>query len=262
MYVFQHKNYIRIKHILYIAVATFLVLLAIVYSCPIAFTACSTNSVWCSLAFILTSSGGPAGFFGLVLITGFCYTLQETSLKSKVRVFIISIISLVIFFGVLAFINEKVTKPILKSQRPSHVFMLNQTGHITTIDSLYQLSKKEREIYFAELIKNNPHSFTKIDEDVQKHWVEEAGFSFPSGHTFNAFLFAMIIAYAIYYNRTWPKLQKLFFVPFIWALAVGISRVAMGAHTAFDVSVGSALGVVTGALFLYIDKTRHWLTRK
>jgi phosphatidylglycerophosphatase B len=237
-------------------------LLAGVYAFPIAFTACSPNSQWCNIAFLLTSSGGTAGFFGLVLITGFCYTLRETTLKNKIRVFIVSISSLVIFFGALAFINEKLTKPILRSQRPSHVFMLNQTGHSTTIDSLYQLSKKEREGYFAELIKNNPLSFNQIDTHIQEHWVEEAGFSFPSGHTFNAFLFAMIIAYAIYHNTTWPHLQKLFFVPFIWALAVGISRVAMGAHTAFDVSVGSALGIMIGALFLYIDKTRRWLTRK
>ncbi len=214
------------------------------------------------MAFLLTSSGGTKGFSGLLIITGFCYTLRETTLKNKSLVFLKSVISLLIFFGTLAFINERLTKPILKSQRPSHVFMLKQTGHINAIDSLYQLSKKERESYFATLIKKNSISFNFIDDHVQKHWVEEAGFSFPSGHTFNAFLFAMIIAYAIYYNKTNLKLQKLFFIPFIWALAVGVSRVAMGAHTAFDVSAGSLLGILIGALFLYIDKTRHWLTRK
>lgn len=239
-----------------------LLLIGIVYTSPIAFTACSPHSIWCRLAFLFTSSGGPTGFFGLLVLTGFFYSLSQSSIKEKARVFIKSVLSLVIFFGALAFINERLTKPILKLQRPSHVFMLTQTGRIKTIDSLYQLSKKEREVYFADLIKNNPLSFGQIDGHVQAHWVEESGFSFPSGHSFNAFLFAMIIAYAIYYNKTWPGLQKLFFVPFIWAFFVGLSRVAMGAHSALDVSAGSALGVVIGALFLYIEKTRHWLTRK
>lgn len=202
------------------------------------------------------------GFFVLVLITGICYTWSATSVKQKIIVFIKSVISLLIFFGLLAFVNERFTKPLLKSQRPSHVYMLNQTGKIEDIDSLYQLGKKQREQFFEGLIKNNPLQFKEIDIEVQQHWVEEAGFSFPSGHTFNAFLFAMIISYAIYYNRSRPKWRYLFFIPFIWSFSVAVSRVAMGAHTALDVCAGAAMGITVGTLFLYIDLTRHWLTRK
>ncbi len=176
--------------------------------------------------------------------------------------FLKSVISLVIFFGVLAFINERYTKPILKSQRPSHLYMLNQTGLSSTIDSLYELDKNARKEFFEILLRTHPLEFKQIDPEIQAHWVNEAGFSFPSGHTFNAFSFAMILAYAIYFNRSFPKLSKLFFIPFAWALLVGISRVAMGAHTAFDVTAGATLGIVLGSVFLYIDRTRHWLTRK
>jgi membrane-associated phospholipid phosphatase len=43
---------------------------------------------------------------------------------------------------------------------------------------------------------------------------------------------------------------------------VGISRVAVGAHSALDVTVGAALGIAIGFIFLKIDITRYWLTRK
>ncbi len=130
------------------------------------------------------------------------------------------------------------------------------------IDSLYQLTKEQRSVYFGDLIQKNPFQFKAIDVSVQNHWVEEAGFSFPSGHTFNAFLFATIIAFSIYFNRWKPQLRNLFIFPFAWAFCVGVSRVAMGAHTAFDVSVGASMGIGIGALFLYFDRTRHWLTRE
>lgn len=167
-----------------------------------------------------------------------------------------------LFFGVLAIINERYTKPLLKAQRPSHVFILEQTQSLKAIDSLYSLTKKQRQDFFEAAIKKNPLRFNNIDPDILNHWVEEAGFSFPSGHSFNAFLFAMIIAYAIIHNRSYPRWRILFFVPFIWAFLVAVSRVAVGAHSALDVSAGATLGIGIGALFLYIDITRHWLTRK
>jgi phosphatidylglycerophosphatase B len=214
------------------------------------------------MAYGVTSSGGPAGFLILLLVTGLCYAATASGMKDKISVFLKSVISLALFFGLLALINERYTKHLLKAHRPSHVYMLGQTGLSGTIDSLYRLDKDQRREYFAELIKNNPLKFETTDPDILAHWVDEAGFSFPSGHTFNAFLFAMILAYAIYFNRSRPHWRNLFFIPFVWAVAVGISRVAVGAHTALDVCAGAALGILTGAVFLYIDLTRHWLTRK
>jgi len=233
-----------------------------VFFTPIPFTACSPDSYWCEIAYALTSSGGPTGFFVLLIITAFCYASSAKTNREKLLVFFKSILTLMIFFGVLAFINERYTKPILKSQRPSHVYMLNQTGLSNVIDSLYQLDKQARKDFFDVLIKTHPAQFSQIAPEIQRHWINEAGFSFPSGHSFNAFLFTMILSYAIYFNRSYPKLRNLFFIPFAWALMVAVSRVAIGAHSAFDVCAGSLLGIGLGFLFLCIDKTRHWLTRK
>ena len=241
---------------------TLIILLGIVILTPLPFTACAPDSVWCSIAYALTSSGGPTGFFVALLITSLGYAISAQTFKEKVWVFLKSAIVLIAFFGLFAFINERYTKPILKSQRPSHIFMLDKTGLSNTIDSLYQLDKKTRQDFFSELIKNHPLEFKTIDPSVQAHWIEESGFSFPSGHTFNAFLFSMILAYAILFNRSFPRLQKFYVLPFIWALLVGVSRVAMGAHTATDVTAGAVLGISLGYLFLVIDHTRIWLTKK
>jgi phosphatidylglycerophosphatase B len=127
--------------------------------------------------------------------------------------------------------------------------MLSKTGLQNSIDSLYALDKPARRDFFAHLIRSNPGSFLQIDEDIQEHWIEEAGFSFPSGHSFNAFLFAMILAYAIKYNRSYPHLRILFFIPFLWAFLVAVSRVAVGAHSALDVSAGALLGICIGFVF-------------
>jgi phosphatidylglycerophosphatase B len=238
------------------------ILMGIVFLTPLPFTACSPNSWWCTIAYAFTSSGGPTGFFVALIITSLFYASSTEGLKKKVWVFFKSAIVLIAVFGILAFINERYTKPLLKSQRPSHVYMLEQTGSSSTIDSLYLLDKKARRQFFSDLMKNYPVEFRKVDPAIQAHWVEEAGYSFPSGHTFNAFLFTMIIAYSILFNRSFPRLRKFFALPFVWALLVGVSRVAMGAHTAVDVSAGAALGISLGLLFLYIDHTRIWLTRK
>ena len=233
-----------------------------VFFTPLPFTACSVHSFWCETAYLITNSGGTAGFFIVLIFTSVCYASSAMNRKEKIKVFFKSVLSLLIFFGALAFVNERYTKPLLKSQRPSHVYMLNQTGLSSTIDSLYQLDKQARKDFFQVLVNTHPLEFKQIDPEITAHWVDEAGFSFPSGHTFNAFLFAMILSYAILFNKSYPHLRKLFFIPFIWAFFIGISRVAIGAHSPLDVSAGAALGISIGWLFLYIEKTRHWLTRK
>ena len=79
--------------------------------------------------------------------------MSEKGIKEKVFIFLKSVVSLIIVFGVLGWINEFYTKPILKLQRPSHVYMLKQTNIPEKIDELYTLTKKERGQFFAELIK-------------------------------------------------------------------------------------------------------------
>jgi undecaprenyl-diphosphatase len=63
-------------------------------------------------------------------------------------------------------------------------------------------------------------------------------FSFPSGHTMNAFAIATVLA--LFFPFLAPALALL-------AVAIGASRVVLGLHFPSDVWAGAALGTLIGA---------------
>lgn len=67
-------------------------------------------------------------------------------------------------------------------------------------------------------------------------------FSFPSGHTAAAFVFATTCSYLI------PESSALVFA---WATAIGLSRVALGVHYPTDIVAGAVLGCGLAILCLY-----------
>lgn len=81
--------------------------------------------------------------------------------------------------------------------------------------------------------------------------IDRAFTSFPSGHTTTAFALAMAITYV------WPKLSL---PAWIAAIAIGISRVAIGAHYPSDVLGGAVTGILSIYLILYYWKKKPALT--
>lgn len=74
--------------------------------------------------------------------------------------------------------------------------------------------------------------------------IERAMTSFPSGHTATAFALAMAIAYL------WPRWSV---VAWVFAILIGISRLAIGAHYPSDIMGGAVVGLISTLILL-----RYW----
>jgi undecaprenyl-diphosphatase len=69
-------------------------------------------------------------------------------------------------------------------------------------------------------------------------------FSFPSGHTSAAFMMATLISY---FSPSFTDISLIVLL-YLWATAIGFSRVILGVHFPTDTLMGAVLGVST-ALF-------------
>ncbi|QRM53608.1 phosphatase PAP2 family protein [Sinorhizobium sp. BG8] len=76
--------------------------------------------------------------------------------------------------------------------------------------------------------------------------------SFPSGHS------AAVGSFCGAFSMLVPRLRLLFLV---LALAIGISRVVVGAHYPSDVAAGLLLGLWTALMMAFVFARRNWLFR-
>lgn len=85
---------------------------------------------------------------------------------------------------------------------------------------------------------------TKID--FYEAWITPSDkFSFPSGHTAAAFVFACLTA------NFYPAFAPL---AFVWAGAIGASRVLLGVHYPSDILAGALLGSSCAFLGIYLTQ--------
>ena len=84
-----------------------------------------------------------------------------------------------------------------------------------------------------------------------KAWITPSDkFSFPSGHTAAAFLFASLVAH----------FYPLFAIPcFVWASLIGASRVLLGVHYPTDTVAGAALGISCAFIGIHINSLQSLL---
>ncbi len=83
--------------------------------------------------------------------------------------------------------------------------------------------------------------------DFYEAWITPSDqFSFPSGHTAAAFLFATLVAY----------FYPAFALPcYLWASLIGSSRVLLGVHYPSDIAAGALLGTGAALVGLFVYPT-------
>jgi phosphatidylglycerophosphatase B len=243
------------RTILILALSAFAILVITVFGFDISLKAIGADSKMTKCMYLLTESAGKYGTFLILLVTCIFYTRFIKGTDAKLRTFASTFVKLIFIIGSFAFVNEHILKKAMKSPRPSHMYVVERSGNSLTLESFYSLPTEERGTALKEVIAKRSVEFKSISQNVLDHWVEESGYSFPSGHSFNAFLLAFVLSYCLRYSRSSTG-RKLYFIPLLWALLIAISRVAIGAHTKWDVSFGAMVGITVAAILMHYDLLR------
>lgn len=222
------------------------------------FNGCAPGSWWCLAMYWVTMSGGWEGSFIIVLLISSAFAFIPLHPRGKIVIFVRTLLSLVVILGTFAKLNETYIKSTFAVSRPSHRFILNEARASARLDSVYLLVVPERRLFFKKVMDADTLRFKNIDKRVLQHWIDEAGYSMPSGHTFNAFLLASMLSFSLFeLNRR--RITLWLYVPLLWAVMVGLSRVVLGVHTPLDVSIGGALGLIVSHTLLAIPYVKRAL---
>jgi len=225
------------------------------------FDGCLPGSRWCLSMYWLTQSGGWTGSLIAVLMISLAYAFIPLHPRGKIIMFVRTALVLTLVLGGFARINEHYIKSQFAVSRPSHKYIIRESHSKVKLDSVYLLLMPERRTFFKKIVEADTIHFKNIDQRVLAHWVDEVGYSMPSGHTFNAFLLASMLTFSLY-ELNQRQINFWLYIPMLWAAFVGLSRVVLGVHTPLDVTIGGALGIIVSHGLLCIPLLNRLLVPK
>ena len=210
------------------------------------------------LAYWLSQSGGKLGvpviaiLMLMLLVTRGVITFQRRWKESSVVVLIAAICA-----GGGAAFNENIVKAQLKIPRPNIIWLAGDNGSGPlgmTPEDFYESGDKEaRRKPLAKVLSRIP-SPVPLSSSIEALWIEETGYSFPSGHAFSAMFFAtFFLTMAATYltsKRLW-----MFYALLPWALAVCYSRPILRVHTPTDITLGGLQGLAVGLVAWAVART-------
>lgn len=256
----MREQFTRYKLVILSALASWLAVVIVCFATPVAFSGYLKEDRFAPLWYYISESGGLIGTSLLILIISLGIAASGRNIGRKLILFFASVFFLGALLGSLAWLNEHVVKSRVKAQRPSHIYL----GEIGVIDLNEFYSTGHDSLRKAILEKNVERAPAKVDHiypAIVRHWVFESGYSFPSGHSQNAFLLATLVA-SILAIRLRSRARIILLVPFLWAAMVCISRVAIGIHTKYDVAAGALIGLLIASLLLVSGLLKWIFERK
>ena len=245
-------------NLLFPALTAWVVVLVVAGGSSLAFSGTLTSQVAAPYWLWLSESGGPWGMILMLTITAGLAASLRTELTDQGGAGMRWVLMLLVVLLPVAWLNESVIKPHLGLPRPFTVHLANN-GLIDS-KALYALpTKPQRTADLKAALVANAHvpAVKNLHPRVRQHWLSHTGFSFPSGHALNAFLFAVLLASLLAHH---PRMKRgWMWAPFVWAAGICLSRVALGVHTLLDVAVGALFGAAIGLGLMSLGFLRRWL---
>lgn len=173
------------------------------------------------IAYLLAMSGGKFGapVLGVILLV-ILISREGLGVRRKWTESVIFLIVSIVLVGGGAAVNEHVVKGEFKVPRPNIVWLAGDNGAGPlgmTANDFYQTGDKQSRREPLLSVLNQQPAPVLLSESIKTHWVEETGYSFPSGHAFSAMFFAsFFLLLAVTYiktNRIW-----FFYALLPWAL--------------------------------------------
>lgn len=192
------------------------------------------------ILFIITESGS-APYFALItsLILSIWLSMRCKLLKHH---WVIIFLSVFLLQGTTQVIKSTI-KTLWEEPRPYMSYMLEEG---VQIEPFYELSRKDRGTVIQEILQEDQET----PKWLQKHWQKETGYSFPSGHTIFAVMWAFIIVGFLTREKD-PKTILAMIIMTLWAGLMMISRMRLGMHFPIDLFVSTLISYPIALFFFY-----------
>lgn len=212
------------------------------------------NTSFSDTVYWLSQSGGKFGapVIGLLMLS-VLISRDDLSVKRKWAEAGLVILVISLLAGGGAAINEHVIKAELKIPRPN-ILWLAESHTAGSSDSsplgmsaeqFYNTGDKEARRVPLQAVLDQQPPVIQLSPAIKSHWVEETGYSFPSGHAFSAMFFAtFFLLMATSYLS--GKRFLLFYLLLPWAIGVAYSRTILRLHTPTDITLGGLQGLLVG----------------
>lgn len=196
----------------------------------------------------LSDFGNVYGVIAVITISSIFVAFTKRKLSAKLLTFVLCSLPIMLYLWGFAKLNENIIKTQAEVFRP-YVLVLEDAGLLSS-EKFYDLkTKAERSKFLKKIFADNEKSVKYIHPSIRDHWISETGYSFPSGHSLTAF--AMYTLLAFIYLRSFRKpWRAIVILPLLLMILISVSRVAVGAHSAIDVSFGALSGWFVSSLII------------
>ena len=208
------------------------------------------DGAWVAPALWLSFSGSK---YGLPLVA---LSLFLVLARNRGELYLL-VLPALLFLVLGAAFNEHLLKPWMNQPRPNIEWLGSRAGGPVLAEgaaAFYRIEgKAARSRHLAEQLAR---SDLALPRDLSRHWIDETGFSFPSGH---AFASAALGGWLLFWMLCWRRRTWLVSGVVLWGVGVSWSRLVLGVHRPQDVLAGTCQGLLLA--LLVVLAARWWLRR-